>query len=155
MNIEQALLWGFVATLALTLTMALSQGLRLTRMSVPLLLGTMMTGNMDRAKMYGFVIHFINGWLFSLLYGLIFFSVGSPSWWLGAALGAFHGLFVLAVLIPLLPNVHPRMASAYKQPEPTSLLEPPGFLVLNYGFTTPIITMLAHILYGLLLGAFL
>ncbi|HEV3077046.1 MAG TPA: hypothetical protein VHB47_21670, partial [Thermoanaerobaculia bacterium] len=39
-------------------------------------------------------------------------------------------------------------------PNPTSQLEPPGFLALNYGRHTPVATILAHLLYGAILGAF-
>jgi len=58
------------------------------------------------------------------------------------------------VVLPLLPGVHPRMVSDSRGPEPTRLLEPPGFLATNYGRNTPIITILVHIVYGAILGAF-
>ena len=32
-------------------------------------------------------------------------------------------------------------------------LQPPGFLALNYGYRTPLTTIAAHALYGLVLGA--
>jgi hypothetical protein len=50
--------------------------------------------------------------------------------------------------------LHPRMASERQGPTPTRQLEPPGFLALNYGKRTPISVVLAHLLYGGLLGAF-
>ena len=40
--------------------------------------------------------------------------------------------------LPLIPGLHPRMASEYQGPTPTRQLEPPGFLALNYGRPTPI-----------------
>ena len=54
MNRRGALLWGFVATLALTGLLAGSQSLRLTRMNLPYMLGTMVTPQRDRAKVIGF-----------------------------------------------------------------------------------------------------
>jgi len=39
-------------------------------------------------------------------------------------------------------------------PAPTKQLEPPGFMALNYGQRTPISVILAHLLYGGILGAF-
>jgi hypothetical protein len=63
-----------------------------------------------------------------------------------------HGLFILTVMMPLLPSLHPRMASEYQQPEPTALLEPPGFMALNYGLRTPLVILVAHLIYGLNLG---
>ncbi|MGH6944490.1 MAG: hypothetical protein ACREH6_09755, partial [Geminicoccaceae bacterium] len=84
----------------------------------------------------------------------VFFSLGMASWWLGAALGLLHGLFLLVVLLPVLPHLHPRMATEYDGPGEQRQLEPPGFMALNYGRRTPLTTLLGHIVYGLILGAF-
>ncbi len=65
-----------------------------------------------------------------------------------------QALFILAVAMPLLPALHPRMASEQQGPTPTMQLEPPGFLALHYGRRTPLTVLLAHIAYGALLGAF-
>lgn len=70
-------------------------------------------------------------------------------------LGVYHALFVLNVGMPVLPDLHPRMASTYDGPTPTRQLEPPGFLALNYGRNTSVITLFAHVVYGTLLGAFI
>jgi len=80
--------------------------------------------------------------------------VGHATWWMGAAFGTLHGLVVLIALLPLLPGLHPRMASERRGPEPTRALEPPGFLGLNYGRRTPLVTVFAHIVYGAILGGF-
>ena len=45
----------------------------------------MFTPNRDRAKLVGFVVHLVNGWMFSLLYVAAFHAWGRASWWLGAA----------------------------------------------------------------------
>jgi hypothetical protein len=36
----------------------------------------------------------------------------------------------------------------------TRLIEPPGFLALHYGRRTPISVVVAHVVFGLMLGAF-
>lgn len=113
----------------------------------------MFTANRDRAKVIGFVFHFLNGWLFTLLYALFFKQFGFAAWWLGGLLGIAHAAFVLVGLLPLLPSGHPRMASEVHGPDSTLLLEPPGFLALNYGYQTPIVTLIAHLAYGLVLGS--
>ena len=69
-------------------------------------------------------------------------------------IGLVHASFVLAAAMPLLPSMHPRMASEQQGPTPTRQLEPPGFLALNYGRRTPASVALAHVLYGAILGAF-
>lgn len=152
MNIPEILLWGFLATLLLTTVMSLAQGLGLSRMSVPLLLGTMITPDHDRAPLVGYGFHLLLGWIFAVPYVLVFHRVGVSSAWLGAGLGLFHALLILAVALPALPGLHPRMASDRHGPEPTAALEPPGFLALNYGYRTPLIAAAAHALYGLILG---
>ena len=81
MNWGSWLLWGFVATLVLTTIMAGSQGLRLTRMNLPYMLGAMFTPNRDRAKLMGLGVHVLNGWLFSLLYVAAFHEWGRATWW--------------------------------------------------------------------------
>jgi hypothetical protein len=65
-----------------------------------------------------------------------------------------HGSFLLLAVMLMLPGLHPRMASEQRGPEPTRNLEPPGFLALNYGRRTPLSVILAHLMYGAILGAF-
>lgn len=154
MNWGSWLLWGFVSTLVLTTTMAGSQGMRLTRMSLPYMLGAMFTPSRDRAKLIGLGVHVLNGWLFSLLYVAAFHAWGFATWWAGAAIGFFHAAVVLTVGMRLLPGLHPRMASEQQGPTVMRQLEPPGFLALNYGYQTPLSVLIAHLAYGAILGTF-
>jgi uncharacterized membrane protein YagU involved in acid resistance len=154
MNTRGVSLWGFAATIVLTTLMAGSQALGLTRMNIPYMLGTMVTPDRDRAKLVGFGVHMLNGWLFACVYAAAFQSLRRATWWLGAAIGLVHGLFVLVAGMVLLPALHPRMASEQQGPTPTRQLEPPGFMALNYGRRTPISVMLAHLVFGGILGAF-
>ena len=154
MNVASWLLWGFVATVVLTAILAGSQGLGMTRMNAPYMLGTLFTPNRDRAKVIGVLIHFVNGWIFSLLYVAAFHAWGIAAWWLGAIIGVVHAAFVLTAGLPLLPAFHPRMANEQYGPTVVRQLEPPGFLALHYGSRTPISIIAAHIVYGAILGAF-
>jgi uncharacterized membrane protein YagU involved in acid resistance len=122
-------------------------------MNLPFMVGTMFTADRDRAKLLGFLAHFINGWLFASLYAAAFESWRRATWWLGAAIGLVHAAFVLLAAMPLLPALHPRMASEQHGPTPTRQLEPPGFLARNYGYRTPISVILSHVVYGGILGA--
>jgi hypothetical protein len=70
-------------------------------------------------------------------------------------MGFVHGLFLLVCALPLLPFAHPRMASEYYGAASRRQLEPPGFLAMNYGYQTPIITMIGQTVYGATLGGFL
>jgi hypothetical protein len=138
----------------LTTLLAGSQALGLTRMNIPYMLGTMVTPDRDRAKVAGFGLHLVNGWLFAALYAAAFQSWRRATWWLGALIGVVHAGFVLAVGLPALPGLHPRMAGERQGPTPTRQLEPPGFLALHYGRRTPVSVVLAHVVYGGILGAF-
>ena len=154
MNWGSWLLWGFVSTVVLTFIIAGSQGLGMTRMNLSYLLGTMFTPNRDRAKLIGILVHFANGWIFSLVYITAFHAWGLATWWLGAVTGLIHASFVLTVLMPVLPSMHPRMANEQYGPTVVRQLEPPGFLALHYGIQTPISVVVAHLVYGATLGAF-
>jgi hypothetical protein len=152
---EHILLWGLLATLVLTIVEQGSQGLGLSRLSMPFLIGSGFTGLRARANVLGFFLNLLGGWLFAFFYFLILSALGSVHAWSGALLGLVHALFVLVVLLPLLPYVHPRMASSYDGPTRIRRLEPPGFMGLNYGYRTPLTTLVGHMLYGAILGALL
>lgn len=154
MNWASWLLWGFIATLALSILLSGSQGLGLTRMNVPYMIGTMLTPDRSRAKLYGFFLHLLNGWIFSLLYVLIFQSLNQANWWIGAAIGVCQAMLVLVLGMSLMPGLHPRMASEQHGPSASRMLEPPGFMALNYGLRTPVFILLAHFVFGAILGAF-
>ncbi len=146
------LLWGFVATVAMTTIMLGAQGFGLSRLSLPFLVGTAATGRLHVAYVFGYLYYALGGWLFSLFYDALFHAMGHQSWWLGGVIGFAHGIFLLTMLMHL-PLVHPRMASAYERPRSDRVIEPPGFLGLHYGRQTPAITLLAHTVFGAILGA--
>lgn len=154
MNSTSVLLWGFVATVFLTGIMSAAHGARLTRMSIPYMLGTMLTPDHDRARLFGTGVHFVNGWLFAIVYAAAFESWGRATWWAGAAIGLVQAAFVLTAGMAFLPGMHPRMAGEQRGPTPTRQLEPPGFLALHYGHRTPLVVILAHLAYGAILGGF-
>src|SRR5438067_7195705 len=154
MNVGSWLVWGFASTILLTTLMAGSQGLGLTRMNLPYMLGTMFTPDRDRAKVLGVVLHLLNGYAFSLVYVAAFHMWGGATWWKGALIGLVHSGFVLTAGMPALPGLHPRMASERRGPTIVRQLEPPGFLALHYGIRTPISVVIAHIAFGIVLGSF-
>jgi hypothetical protein len=153
-RIEDVFLGGAVATALLTTVLSGSQGLGLSRLSLPFLVGSFFTANRARANLYGAVFYFLGGWLFALIYFWLFAQLGRGGLLFGAMTGVVHGLFLLTVMLPLLPYLHPRVASEYDAPGETPKLEPPGFLGLNYGRRTPLATLIAHGIYGAALGIF-
>ena len=132
-------LWGLVATTAMAAVMQLAQGFGLSRMSLTFMVGSAFSGRRDVATVLGFALYVLGGGAFEVLYF--------------AVLGFFHGLFLLACVMPLLPFVHPRMASEHHGATALRQLEPPGFLATNYGYQTPAAALGAQMVYGAVLGA--
>jgi hypothetical protein len=100
-------------------------------------------------------LYFVFGLLFSLAYYATFLALGRSGWALGAVFGLLHALFAGTTLVNLLlPLVYPRMGTSMTAAYSAPLLEPPGFMLLNYGRATPTVTILAHLAYGAIVGVF-
>jgi hypothetical protein len=155
MTVWGALAGGFVGTIILTTGLRASSEFHLTRMDLPFLLGTAITEDRTRAKAVGYLLHFVAGLVFALTYFAIFRAIDEASWWLGALFGTAHALFAGTALVNvLLPAIHPRMGTVTTAADATPLLEPPGFLLRNYGGSTLLVTVIVHIAYGAVVGEF-
>jgi hypothetical protein len=155
MSVWGAIAGGFAGTLLLTTALRAANELGLTRIDLPFLLGTAFTTDRTRAKALGYVLHFLAGIAFALIYYMIFLAIRSSGWSLGASFGAIHALFSGTALVNvLLPLVHPHMGTPSTAATDVALLEPPGFMMLNYGLQTPLVSLIAHVAYGSVVGGF-
>jgi hypothetical protein len=153
-SLAGALAGGFIGTLVLTTGLRAATELRLTRIDLPFLLGTAFTADRARARALGYALHFVFGLLFASAYYLVFEALDEANWWLGALLGVVHALFAGTALVSvLLPLVHPRMGTSFSAADSAPLLEPPGFMLLNYGASTPLVMLVTHVIYGAIVGA--
>jgi hypothetical protein len=153
-SLQGALAGGFIGTLVLTTGLRAATELRLTRIDLPFLLGTVFSADRARARALGYALHFLFGLLFAGIYYLVFEALDEASWWLGSLLGVVHAAFAGTALVSvLLPLVHPRMGTAFSAASSAPLLEPPGFMLLNYGARTPIVMLATHVIYGAIVGA--
>jgi hypothetical protein len=143
---------GLIATALLTAISFAAQNLGWSRLNFPMLLGTLFTGDRSAANVLGFVLYLLFGWLISFGYFVLFALTGWAGLVDGLLVGLVHGLLLLTVLLPLLPYVHPRMASEFDGPSAMRRLEPPGFLALHYGYRTPAVLLIAYATYGATLG---
>jgi len=151
--LPSAIAGGFIGTLVLTTIIRAASELGYTRMDLALLLGTTVTVNRRKAKAWGYVFQFLIGLMFAVAYAAFFEIIGRSTWQIGALLGALHAVFVATVLVNvLLPVVHPRIGTPETAANEIALIEPPGFLMLNYGRNTFLITLIAHIAYGAIVG---
>jgi len=154
-SVAGALAGGAVGATVVAGGVRLAQELGWTRMDIPFLLGTIFTENRRLAAIAGYVAHLAVGLGFALLYAAAFAATGLTAWWFGLALGAVQALFVGGTLANLLlPAVHPRMGTPWSDAEETPLLEPPGFLLLNYGRGTVAVTLVLQLAFGAIVGAF-
>jgi ABC-type amino acid transport system permease subunit len=150
-----AFVGGLVGTIVLTTVLRAASELGLTRMDLPFLLGTAVTADRVRAKAAGYALHFVFGLVFALAYYAVFTVIDESGILLGALLGLIHALFAGSALVSvLLPVVHPRMGTGFDAVGSSPLLEPPGFMLLNYGRATPLVTVITHIIYGAIVGGF-
>ena len=154
-SLVAALAGGFVGTLVLTTILRAASELRLTRMDLPFLLGTAVTDDRTRAKAIGYLLHFVAGLTFAGIYHATFQTLDRAGPALGALFGLVHALFAGTALVSvLLPVVHPRMGDSLSNAASTPLLEPPGFMMRNYGTSTPLVSIAAHMVYGAIVGGF-
>jgi hypothetical protein len=150
-----ALVGGLAGTFVMTTMLRAASELGLTRVDIPFLLGTAITEDRVHAKAAGYALHFLFGVIFALGYWLIFVVIGKSGVLLGALLGLLHALFAATALVNvLLPVVHPRMGTGFDAAGSSPVIEPPGFLLLDYGRQTPLVTVLGHVVYGAIVGGF-
>jgi hypothetical protein len=144
-----ALAGGFVGALVVVLGSDGAVWARLSRMDVPLLLGTAVFRERVVARAAGYGMHLLLGLGFSAVYA----AAGVSGWWEGALAGLAHGLLAITVLFPVvLPLVHPRMT--LRGGRDRALVEPPGLLALAYGRWTPVLLLALHVAYGAIVGGF-
>jgi hypothetical protein len=153
MDVLGLVVGALLGTLVMTAVMETAQAARITRISIPFMLGAMVSDRRATIRVAGFAMHLANGLIFALGYALLFEVLDRSDWWIGAVAGALHGALALVILLPVLQDVHPRMAADDQGPDPTPMLQPPGFLALNYGKRTPLVTVGAHVLYGTIVAA--
>jgi uncharacterized membrane protein YagU involved in acid resistance len=150
-----ALVGGFLGTVVLTTTLRAAGELGLTRMDLPFLLGTAVSEDRVRAKLIGYALHFVFGLVFAVGYYAVFAAIDESGALLGALLGLLHALFAGTALVNvILPAVHPRRGTGFDAAGDSPLLEPPGFMLANYGRQTQLAMIVGHVSYGAIVGAF-
>lgn len=148
-----ALVGGFLGTVVLTTTLRAAGELGLTRMDLPFLLGTAVSEDRVRAKLIGYSLHFVFGLVFAVGYYAVFAAIDESGALLGALLGLLHALFAGTALVNvILPAVHPRMGTGFDAAGSAPMLEPPGFMLVNYGRQTMLMMIFAHVIYGAVVG---
>ncbi|MBC8365714.1 MAG: hypothetical protein H8E59_12010 [Actinobacteria bacterium] len=152
-----ALVSGFVATVAMSSMMAMARMAGMTRMpAMPLVLGSMFTGDRQRAVQIGLLGHYLmmGTAAFGAIYALRYAALDIDTWSAGLAIGAIHGAVVGAVVLPMMGRIHPRLRIRSGRDTVTDeggvlLITAPGFFGRAWGAMTPMGIVVGHALYGL------
>jgi hypothetical protein len=157
-----AVIAGLAGGVVMTAMMTMMRKAGKTAMDMALLQGSMFTGDRGKARALGLFSHLVmmSAIVFGSAYALLFswFQIEADNaWWVGAIIGLVHGL-VAGMAMAMMGAMHPRMRSAEMATSgavgtaDTLQLEPPGFFAKNYGGATPPGILVAHVVYGLVVG---
>lgn len=150
----QALIAGGVATVVMTALMQMGRSMGMTRMEMPLMLGSMFRRDAAGARRLGWMLHAMNGLVFALIYAAVWAALDpaeADGWWLGLIFGAVHGMIVLFVM-PMMSAMHPRVGSGggvASAPSDEVSMPPFGFGGAGFGRGTPVGIMMGHLVFGL------
>lgn len=146
-----AILAGLIGGLAFLAVVYMGLGTGMTRMNFLPMLGSMMAPKASRSATYGIglVIHLMASAAFGLIHAGILTaidvdSVGAAAAW-DVVIGAVHGIGVLIVMPMMLAMAHPLVRSGD--------LERPGTLMTGFGSMTPVGSLAAHVVFGLVVGS--
>lgn len=143
-SITGVIVAGIVASAVFSMFTAMARSMGMTEMSIEKTLGAMF-GEGPSASAVGWVMHFMSGIVFALIYANIFEFAGvTEGWLIGAVIGAAHGLMIGAVVMPMMGAVHPGVRNG--------TITAPGFFAINAGSMTPMGLVFGHVLFGAVLG---
>lgn len=140
-----AIIWGIVGAAGFSLAVAAAKSMGYTSIDFADLLGSMFARPGTAASQWtGMMVHFVNGALLAVafLYGLAL--VDAPvNWFTGAIWGAIVWVHSL-ILLTSLGAVHPAIRSGAQHD--------PGTAGRNFGVSTPWVSLVGHLVYGVLVG---
>jgi len=137
-------LWaGIVGAFILTIGGVIGRSLGLVEMNPEMGLGSMITSTVGPGVwLFGFFWHLVNGAIFGLVYAVAFRTFGNSGLKPGLLAGAVH--YVAAgVFLGVVPVLHPFI------PEQAPA---PGWFALNTNFWTFSAVLLAHLVFGSIVG---
>ncbi len=140
-----ALFWGAVASFVMFLVVRLARTMKLHRMDMLDLMGSMMARpHSGESHALGLGIHLVNGALLGVAWAYACNLLGVQTDWV-SALGWSLLLFALFLMfLTSIGAVHPAIRD-HRQ-------EDPGPAARNFGRLTPLGVLLAYVVYGLVLG---
>lgn len=129
------LVGGIVGTVAMSAFLLFPRLLGIGKIDVFLAVGSLITHKPDKAFQYGYLLHFASGIVFAYIYwGLIHLLNIPVVWWTFAMVGFIHGIIVMLLVSIVVMEHHP-IARFHERGPMTGLAQ-----------------LLAHILYGVIVG---
>ena len=139
MDLLSAVISGLVGTIAISVVMAMAPLMGMPKMDIVGMLSTMF-GKPN--KVLGWMMHFMMGVVFALIYAFLWsIGIGSASWLSGLIFGAVHWL-VVGLMMAMIPVMHVGIKNGD--------VEAPGLWMTNQGgFLAFIGGLMGHMIFGL------
>lgn len=139
MDILSAVISGLVGTIAISAVMAMAPLMGMPKMDIVGMLSTMF-GKPN--KVLGWIMHFMMGVVFALIYAFLWsIGIGSAGWLSGLIFGAVHWL-VVGLMMAMIPVMHVGIKN--------SDVEAPGLWMTNQGGVLAFIGgLMGHMIFGL------
>lgn len=145
-----AIVGGLVGGVGFLAIVYMGLGVGMTRMNFLNILGTMTAPRASAGVVYvvGFVVHMMLSAVFGLFHAGILQAIDVTSVGAGAAwdllIGAIHGMVILVLLPMMLTSMHPLIRE--------QAMQGPGVAMTGYGAMTPMGSLMAHAVFGVLTG---
>jgi hypothetical protein len=141
MNIIVAIIAGLVATLVMSMMLALAPKMGFPKMDIVGMLSTMFSKKGIPAL--GWLMHLMMGIIFALIYAFLWSKgIGSATWLYGLAFGAIHWLIV-GIIMVMIPMVHVGIRAG-------TAMAPGLYMTGNGGGVKAFIGgMMGHMIFGL------
>jgi len=137
---------GLAGTGVLTLMLGLGPAIGGPPINLPLWDGTVFTLNLTWAVAVGYLVHFTIGVVLAFVYvELIMPRLMGEAWLKGALFGALVWALLMIVGLPLFDVLDPLVSDG--------LMAAPGLFALGLGVSAPIMLLVAHLLYGAVVGS--
>lgn len=139
MDIISAVISGLVGTIAISAVMAMAPLMGMPKMDIVGMLSTMF-GKPN--KVLGWIMHFMMGVVFALIYAFLWsIGIGSAGWLSGLIFGAVHWL-VVGLMMAMIPVMHVGIKNGD--------VEAPGLWMTNQGGVLAFIGgLMGHMIFGL------
>ncbi len=142
-NATSAFIAGTIGGGVMTLMMFAARATGMTRMNLEMMEGAMVTRDVSRLTwVIGLLMHLILSGIIGLVYGCVLELWGAATWWRGVVIALGHTL-VAGVFMWMVPYIHPLVPER---------LPAPGFLASNFGAATVAGVVMAHLIYGAIVG---